>query len=36
VLALLAGVALLWAKLGIPKTLALAAMAGLIWQLVVN
>ena len=36
VLALLAAVALLWAKLGIPKTLALAAMAGLIWRLVVN
>jgi chromate transporter len=34
VLAVLAAVALLWAQLGILKTLALAALAGLIWKLV--
>ncbi len=33
-LSLAMGFALLWAKLGIPKTLALAAVAGLIWKLI--
>ena len=33
ILSLAMGFALLWAKLGIPKTLALAALAGLIWKL---
>jgi chromate transporter len=35
-LSLAAAFALLWAKLGIPKTLALAAIAGLIWKSVFN
>ncbi len=35
-LSLAMAAALLWAKLGIPKTLALAALAGLIWQLLFN
>ena len=34
--AVLAATALLWMKLGIPKTLALAAAAGLLWRLVFN
>ena len=34
VLAAAAAAALLWLKLGIPKTLALAAAAGLLWRLV--
>ena len=33
ILSLAMGFALLWAKLGIPKTLALAALAGLLWKL---
>jgi chromate transporter len=36
VLACAAALALLGAKLGIPKTLALSAVAGLLWQLVLN
>lgn len=36
VLAAAAAAALLWLKLGIPKTLALAAVAGLLWRLIVN
>ncbi len=36
VLACAAALALLGAKLGIPKTLALSALAGLIWRLVLN
>ena len=36
VLSVAMALALLWAKLGIPKTLALAAAAGLLWRLIVN
>jgi chromate transporter len=35
-LAIAAALALLWAKLGIPKTLALAAAAGLMWKLLIT
>jgi chromate transporter len=36
VLSVAAALALLWARLGIPKTLALSALAGLIWKLIVT